>query len=349
MIDVRSISDLSDNAKKRIFKDTDIFMKSFERKEVFEECYIRHDKYLIQNKNLPYDREQFQKAFKAKNFFKDLKDCGSWLEFRWYVQSDTTKLHTANFCKRDKLCPACAVRRAYKQQIKFLKILEQDSDLKSLDWYYIVIPVKHESKESFETVFDRLETVRRKITKSLRNSRSGKGNNIWSSFTGGMYSTETTHTKNGWNVHLNLIINAPKGTKLALREYKQVYKGKEKIWYENSGVSDWLLQKATGSHIHSIQKIDFTSDDLIRSALVEVLKYSLKFSSLTNQQLLEVFIKTRAKRLFGVFGNLWGVGIDDVVLEGDELVDNEFQELIFTRSGYEYILYKREIKIVDKD
>ena len=350
MIDSRIISNLSDNSKKKIIKDTDIFSKAFDRKESFEACFNRHDEYLKQDKELPYDREQFHKAFKAKNFFKDLKDCGSWLEFRLYQKSDVIKLHTGNFCKRDKLCPACAIRRSYKQQQKFLKILEAKQDLKDLDWYYMVIPVKHNKSESFETVLNRIESVRRKIAMSMRDSQRGKSNNIWSVFRGGMYATEVTNTKNGWNVHLNLIINAPKGTKLPLREYKQTRHGKLKIWFENSSISDWLTQKATGSHIHSVQKIDFDDEEKIMEALVEVLKYSLKFSSLTNQQLLEVFIKTNRKRLFGTFGNLWGVGIEDVKLEGDEILDEDFVKLILIRSGFtiEYEIYSEELIRIEK-
>ena len=308
-------------------------------------CYDRHLQYFADGKKLPFTKEEFDKVFKAKDFWKLAFDCGSWLEFRWYMQSDITKLHTANFCKRDKMCPACAVRRAYKQQQKFIKILEAEQSLKDTDWYYIVIPVKHHKTESFETVYNRLDGVLKKILKSMRNSKQGKGNNFFSLFTGGMYSIEATHTENGWNVHLNLIINAPKGTLIALKDIRN---RKGQVSHQNEGLRLFLVRSAD-SQMHNIQKIDSSTDEKMREALVEVLKYSLKFSSLTSQQLLEVYIKTYRKRLFGTFGNLRGVGIEDIDLEGDTLVDPEYLELIFTRCDFEYTLYKREIKQIEKE
>jgi len=308
-------------------------------------CYDRHLQYFADGKKLPFTKEEFDKVFKAKDFWKFAFDCGSWLEFRWYMQSDITKLHTANFCKRDKMCPACAVRRAYKQQQKFIKILEAEQSLKDTDWYYIVIPVKHHKTESFETVYNRLDGVLKKILKSMRNSKQGKGNNFFSLFTGGMYSIEATHTENGWNVHLNLIINAPKGTLIALKDIRN---RKGQVSHQNEGLRLFLVRSAD-SQMHNIQKIDSSTDEKMREALVEVLKYSLKFSSLTSQQLLEVYIKTYRKRLFGTFGNLRGVGIEDIDLEGDTLVDPEYLELIFTRCDFEYTLYKREIKQIEKE
>ena len=308
-------------------------------------CYDRHLQYFADGKKLPFTKEEFDKVFKAKDFWKLAFDCGSWLEFRWYMQSDITKLHTANFCKRDKMCPACTVRRAYKQQQKFIKILEAEQSLKDTDWYYIVIPVKHHKTESFETVYNRLDGVLKKILKSMRNSKQGKGNNFFSLFTGGMYSIEATHTENGWNVHLNLIINAPKGTLIALKDIRN---RKGQVSHQNEGLRLFLVRSAD-SQMHNIQKIDSSTDEKMREALVEVLKYSLKFSSLTSQQLLEVYIKTYRKRLFGTFGNLRGVGIEDIDLEGDTLVDPEYLELIFTRCDFEYTLYKREIKQIEKE
>jgi len=162
----------------------------------------------------------------------------------------------------------------------------------------------------------------------MRNSRSGIGNNFWSQFKGGMYSTETTKSKNGWNVHLNLIINAPKGTKIALNGYKQA-----------KPLEDWLKKNAEGSYVHNIDKLDTSSDEKMKEALVEVLKYSLKFSSLDNYDLLNIFIDTYRKRLFGTFGNMRGHNIENVSLEGDIKIDEEFVEFIFMRAGLKYECY----------
>jgi len=66
---------------------------------------------------------------------------------------------------------------------------------------------------------------------------------------------------------------------------------------------------------------------------------------LTQQELFNVFVKSVKVRLFGTFGNLWGKGLDSVNFECDELLSEEFEELIFIRAfgelGQEYKLYKR--------
>lgn len=322
----------SENCQNKLTKTFQIYEKSEQRKNDFKSCYDRHLVYFKEGKQFPFSFDDFYMTFRAKNFFKNLVDCGSWLHFHWYLKSDVTKLHTSNFCKRDKLCPACAVRRAYKQQIKFMKILETDEVLPKNDWYYIVIPVKHNIKENFETVFSKVERIRKAIVQSLKDGKKGKSDNIWTSFSGGMYSVETTHSENGWNVHLNLMINAPKGTKIDL---KRVKNRKGQISVQNDEIRQFLLNVAD-SQMHDITFLEDNSK--MRDNLVEVLKYSLKFSSLTNQELLEIFIKTRKKRLFGSFGNMYGKDIENVVLEGDEIVDDEFLELIFSRGEFGYSL-----------
>jgi hypothetical protein len=352
----KSILDLSDLSKEKINKSIDVYLKSFEKKQDLKLCYNRHLQYFKDGRNPPFSHEDFVFSFRAKDFWKDVDDCGSWLEFRWYKNQDITKLHTANFCKRDKICSACAVRRAYKQQLKFLTILDSEKAFLDKDWYYIVLPVKHSKEESFETVFNRVASTRSRLIRAMRDKRSRGGRGFWHSFAGGMYALEVTHTKNGWNIHLNLLVNAPKGTLIPLSTYKQVYHGKAKEWHMNSDLADWLKSAADDSYQHNIQKLDMSSDEVIRGNLVEILKYSLKFASLSAQETIEVFVKTTGKRLFGTFGNLWGKGMkEDIELSGDEIIDEDFIELIFTRSFDDfdlpqYSLYKREEKtLTDKE
>ena len=343
----KSIEDLSSNCQKKIIKDIDTYIKSYKRKIPFKECYLRHLDYFHQSKKLPFKYEDFVKTFKPKNFWKDLNDCGSWLEFRSYQKSDKTKLHRANFCKRDKLCIACAVRRAYKQQNKFMSIIENEPKLKQKDWYYIVLTVKHNKRESYETVMNRVISLKKKIVKSINNSKNGKKTNIWAIFSGGMFAQEVTYNIAGWHVHLNIIINAPKGTKLPLNAVKNK---RGQISYQNEDIRQFMI-KHFDSQIHQVTKIK--DNEKLRDEIVEVLKYSLKFGDLTNQQLIEVFVKTRNVRLFGTFGNLYGKGLENVSLDKDIELDEEFIELIFTRTFNEYKepeykLYKREVKQIEK-
>ena len=359
------LTDLSSSVTERINKDLNTYVKAYDRKQSIKRCYDRHLQYFKQDKQLSFSYSSFLDAFRAKNFFKDLEDCGSWLEFRHWVDHDKTKLHHGNFCKRDKLCPACAVRRAYKQQNKFMQIIEEAPELLDRNWYYIVIPVKHTASDRFEDVHGLIEQIKKKISMQMRNGRRGKSTGFFSQFSGGMYSTETTYSKNGWNVHLNLLVNAPSfstarphfedgrsGELGGLVEHTQIYNGKKKTTLSSPELSEWLKQ-FNGSYVNSITPLNFSNKHEIRGALVEILKYALKFSDLTDQKLIEVFIKTKNKRLFGTFGNLWGKGLETVSLDGDTELSGEFIELIFHRAfDYgdtpNYRLYKREIRKEEK-
>ena len=356
--DERIISDIFDNANNRITKDLNVYITSLDNKRQFKACYQR----MKQSKKFKLDMTT---AFQSRDFWKSLDDCGSWVEFRYYNKIDTLKVQNANFCKRDKLCPACAIRRAYKQQLKFMEILQSKRELIDLDWFYIVVPVRHSVNESYDVVFNRVESVRKKITMSMRDAKRGKGNNFWSVFNGGMYSTETTKTPNGWNIHLNLIINAPKGTKITLNRHNQAQE-----------LEEWLKVYAEGSYVHNIQQIrerphressrndneekrdEATTEralgedkrvpgqeektQALRDGIVEVLKYSLKFSSLSSFDLLEVYIRTYRKRLFGTFGNMRGVGLENVDLSGNLELDSEFIELIYRRiQDSSYVLHSK--------
>jgi hypothetical protein len=292
------------------------------------------------------DPEAIAKSFgegkRYANLVDSLDACGSFLEFRWYKKSDKTKLHHANFCKRDKLCPACAVRRAYKQQLRFMQSLKAAPQLLDLDWYYIVIPVVHHAHESFETVFERLSRVVRSIVKACNKKRNGGRPGIWGYFDGAMYSIETTKTKNGWNVHLNLLINAPRaGHRL---ELVPVRNRRGQISLQNPKIGEFLQRVADGSRMHNISPLDFSDSEAIRDNLVEVLKYSLKFSSLNEADLLEVYSKTYRKRLFGTFGNLRGLDLEGVELDSDEVLDEDFVRIMFARSGLSYQLIERSEK-----
>jgi len=365
----KSIQDLPSSVQERIDKGINTYISSYERKQSVKKCYDRQLSYFAQGKKLPFSEDDFRTAFRAKNFFKDLDDCGSWLEFRHYTDHDKTKLYHGNFCKRDKLCPACAVRRAYKQQNKFMSIIEENPDFLDRDWYYIVIPVRHSIQDKFEDVMALIEKMKKKISMQMRDARRGKSSGFFSRFDGGMFSIEVTHSTNGWNVHINLLMNAPKRSTArphfedgrnalgGLKQHTQTYKGKKKTTYSSPELSDWLRQ-FNDSHINSVTPLDFSNKDEIRGNLVEILKYALKFSDLTDQKLIEVFIKTRKKRLFGTLGNLWGKGLENVSLDGDEELTGEFIELIFTRTFFfqgtptdvpTYQLYKREVKQEEKE
>ncbi len=333
---------LSLNSKntQKLIKTQDIFLQSYRKKKSFFKFL---DKLYKNNTSLDVN---FYSVFgDSKKYSKNRNiwlECGSFLVFNYFYNQEVLKLETANFCKKDKICPACAVRRAYKQQNKFLNILYSNPGLLKNDWYYIVIPVKHTKEDSLLQVFNKISSIRKSISKAIRKAKYGKKSGVWGLFLGGMGSVEITKTVNGWNVHLNLLLNASNGSNLRL---KDVRNRKGQVSYQNEKIRQFLLRNFE-SQMHNISKLDFSTEDLIKSNLVEVLKYSLKFSSLDNENLLEVCLKLHNRQLFFTFGNLRGLKIEDVDLEGDEVVDDEFIQLIYQRANNQYNFYKADFSRV---
>jgi hypothetical protein len=325
--------DLDDNSITKIKKTQDRFIKSWFKKDdvvTYLECFnIISDDELFENFGI--SKTDFLRVFGEKTRFNNLinrlSKCGSFLEFHYYFQRNDIKLKKANFCKKDKMCPACAVRRASKQQDKFFDFLGAEPDLLDNDWYYLVIPVKHTKEESIEVVYERLNRIRKFILKAMRDARNGKKAGFFGNFLGGMGSIEVTKTDNGWNIHMNMLLNAPKSFIFAIRGIKNK---KGQVSYQNVKIRDFLINTAD-SYMHNITKLDFSSDELIKKNLLEVLKYSLKFSSLDTLDLIKVYIAFYRKQLFFTFGNLAKIKLEKVELDEKDKIDEDFIRLIFER------------------
>ena len=263
-----------------------------------------------------------QNHYLTDNVLKNVSGCGSWLEFRHYYKQDKTKLHNANFCKKDKLCPACAMRRASKQVKKVFDYLNFNQDLREKNWYYIVLPVKHNSNEDFLTVYNRARSGLDTIRQAIRDNNRGKGKkSFFSQFDGLFYSFEVTKTSNGWNVHINILACTDSNI-------TGIYKMGKTLVHDDI-MRDWKKYTDNDSFIHSINRIDTSTDESMIKNLLEVFKYSLKFQSLKNEDLLEVYMHTYRKRLLGAFGCLYGIKVEDVDLSGDDVLDDKFLEIIF--------------------
>jgi len=299
---------------------------SFSKKELFN-----YWDYFVLELSL-FDGRIIKSSKHYNNLKNDVLNCGSYLCFKAGTSTEKIKLQSANFCRKDKLCPSCAVGRAYNQQKKFLKILDaytyhHNDDLLSKHWYYIVTPVKHSIDEDLKSVYEKIYKLKKSALMQIRDGKRGKSNGFWSIFNGGMGSIETTYTTNGWNIHINWLINSDIEI-----EIEKVVDKRGKEWYQNRDLA-LFLNKIDNSSIHSISKLDFGNEDKIRESLLEVLKYSLKFSSLDIGNLLKVYYTFYGKRLFFTFGNLWGLDLECVndVYFNEFDINDEFINLVFRR------------------
>jgi len=261
----------------------------------------------------------------SPNMNANVYNCGSWLKFRNYIDLDKNSLHKARFCKKDKICPACAARRAAKQVQKVYKELYSNEDLLKGNWYYIVMPVVHNSSEEFGTVFKRVQTALKKINQAIRNEERGKNSNNWfTNFDGIYYSIEETKTDNGWNVHANLLCRSKKPLQGLIRKHPKKNNGV--FW--NLDAVETLKQIAEGSLNISISPIKVSNKEELLKNLQEVFKYSLKFQELSPDDLLIAYRGLYRKRLIGTMGTLRGLSTD-IKFNDEEIEDELFIETIY--------------------
>jgi len=281
---------------------------------------------LQRNSFLDWCDETHQNPF-TPSMSANISNCSSWLKFRSY-ENNGNKLTNARFCKKDKVCPACAMRRASKQVKKVYNQLNSNPELLAGHWYYIVLPVRHDSTEDFTTVFDRLGSGLKSINQAIRNvSRGQQSNNFFAMFDGIMYSIEETKTENGWNIHANLLCRSDK----PIRDLKR----KKGSFWSPSMVETW--KELTSSINVSINPIDIKNEEDLMKNLMEVFKYSLKFQDLSHEDLLTAYRHTYRRRLLGTMGSLRALKTD-VSLNGDDIEDDLFIESRFTwiRDKYDF-------------
>jgi len=253
-------------------------------------------------------------------------NCGSWLYFRNYEDIDQNTLKKANFCNKDKICPACASRRANKQVEKVLGQLSSNPSLIDGYWYYIVLPVRHSADEPLPVVFERLQKGLKGINQAIRNVSRGQGTeNYFAQFDGIMYSIEETKTENGWNVHANLLCRSDKPLKGLIK--KPMGKGKRLSYWHPDAVETW--EHLTGSINVSISPINVKDQEQLFKNLHEVFKYSLKFQDLSPDDMLTAYRALFGRRLLGTMGTLRGLKMD-AVLNGDGIEDQLFIETMVT-------------------
>lgn len=266
---------------------------------------------------------------------KNLLECGSYLLFRDYYRISKVKLHNANFCGVDKLCPFCASRRAYKQQTKIEKYFDTNPDILKRNWFYIVLPVKHEINETLETVFNRLRVGLKKIRFAINNNKASKGKtSFFSQFDGLFYSIETTYSQNGWNVHCNILCCS--STPFDYDLIEKIDKNGKKSFHSAELSLEW--EKYTGSYVHNISRLSFQTPEDIRKNLLEIFKYSVKFSELKSEYLFDFYLFTQTKRLLGAMGCFYGLKLD-VLLKGDFEPDTEFVEYLYQRFNDKDVIY----------
>ena len=240
---------------------------------------------------------QMQVFLKGQDLYKDeylkLKGCGNFLLFHHYYTVGKVRLHQACFCKKHLLCPLCAIRRSakfigrYADKTSF--VMAENPALRAS---LITLTVKN-GKRLGER-YNHLLSCYRSLEKSRRNAKARGHNSEWGKVKGLVGVVEFTNKGNGWHPHLHIF---------ALHE-ETIFKG--------SLVKQW--KKITGdSMILDITPI--AHPDEPERDLVEIFKYSLKFSDLSLEDNLKAYDVLSGKRLIFSSGILRGVKVPESLID----------------------------------
>jgi len=244
---------------------------------------------------------------------RSMYDCASWMIFHHYTDTNQTKLHRAESCKKHLLCPVCAIRRGAKTLRNYHERAMVLAD--QFDFFLVTLTVKNGPD-----LWERHSHLKHSF-KRLR-ERGKKGYGAWAGVAGAVWSTEFTKSDEGWHPHLHVIVAVPKGS-----EPMRYGKGSQLSM-------DW--ENVTGdSFIVHVAPIAPGEQD-IAAGLCEVLKYALKFSDLSLADNLHAYETLKGKRLIQAGGCFYGLDLpdDDDLNETPE--DGPYLEMFFsyTSSGY---------------
>ena len=257
---------------------------------------------------LPHQNAQMQKL----HF--ELMNCASYLLFHDYYTVEQLRLISAKTCKKHLLCPFCSGRRAAKYVDKSITAVQEVlSGKHNFKPSMITLTVKN--GESLTERYLHLKNAFKSLQKRRRDYLSrGTGWTEFVNVVGGIYAYEVTNKGQGWHPHIHIF---------ALLNN----------WIDQKALSEEWLSITGDSSIVGVQlvKPKVKAGGLtIETAMLEVIKYSTKFSDMTLEDTYHAFEVLRGKRLLGSFGNLRGVKVPD------DLMDDPLQGLPYLELMYGY-------------
>lgn len=253
---------------------------------------------------------------------KRLYDCGSYLRFRHYLDHQQTRLIESRSCDISLLCPLCAIRRGARLLKRYLERCAYLAP--AHDFYLVTLTVKN-GPDLAERYAHLLKGWKR------LNERAKKGYGAFADASGAFGSIEFTKSDKGWHPHMHMLWAMPKGTP-PLRWGQDSQLGMD--WFAATGDSyivhaERVAPAAGGAPERGIPP---KGADPLVAALCEVLKYALKFSSLSLDDNLDAYWTLKGKRLTRAYGCFFGLEVPGELLDDAEL-DGPYLEWLFRYAG----------------
>lgn len=239
-----------------------------------------------------------------------LASCANYLLFRHYYTVDKVRLHAASFCKKHLLCPICAIRRGAKMLKAYLDRYQAViADHPHLRPYLVTVTVKN--GPDLAERLNHLRGAMRRMSQARRDHLKAPSKNRYVEFArsmGGFHSIEATNKGKGWHPHGHM------------------------IWLCGSEPD----QKALSAEWHAWTGDSFIVDvrplhDPVEGFL-EVCKYALKFSDLSEADNWHAYEVMSGQRLIDSHGLMRGVEIPESLL--DEPLDGlPYVDLLYRYLG----------------
>lgn len=235
--------------------------------------------------------------------------CGDRLILGDYIDRDSVRLLSAQFCKKHTLCQFCAIRRGAKLLEHYLPRLEQllsESLDRCAQMVTFTLANGPDLDERLRHMFDAWTSLMQRRSDAVR----GKGKSEWLWAEGGIASVEVTNRGNGWHVHIHcLVLSDKRISALALF-------GEGSEWHRITG----------DSYIGRVDILDESKPLAVN--LMEILKYVTKFSDLTEAQTWQLHQAVSGKRMFRSWGVLRGIEAPEDLGE-EHLSDSRYQLLLY--------------------
>ncbi|HEY8361905.1 MAG TPA: protein rep, partial [Tissierellaceae bacterium] len=103
--------------------------------------------------------------FKSKQY--RVSDCGTFLEFKRFINDNSMKLNKANFCKV-RLCPMCSWRRSLKIYGQVSKIMDEVVKNEDLEFIFLTLTTRNCEGQDLSNTIDNIFNAFNKMTKRVK-------------------------------------------------------------------------------------------------------------------------------------------------------------------------------------
>lgn len=254
-----------------------------------------------------------------------LLSCGDYLHFRHYYTVEQVQLHSAQFCKQHLICPLCAIRRGSKTLEAYLERFNViQAERPELQPYLVTFTVR--DGPDLAERFNHLQRSFKRLQDQRRRWISGSRSAPWTEFVHVAGAVSSYEVKRGagsglWHPHLHMVaLCASPPNQAALRK-------------------EW---EAITNDSFMLDVRPFRAGQDPAEGFMEVMKYAVKFSSLTLADNWQVAKLLRGCRLLFSLGVFRGVEVPDKLTD-DPLDDLPYFDLFYRYVGFGYYVLTGEL------